>query len=124
MCCMSSIRHDQMFKTRYAQARAEGKNHYSAMGVVMNKMLRIIFGVLKSQTKYNIETDKKNQQNAQTKQKEKEQKQAEEKKEKKTRLERYNNTEQENLPISNRHAKKKRQSPKLQTEECTGSSAS
>jgi len=123
MCCMSAIRHDAMFKTRYAQARAEGKNHFSAMGVVMNKMLRIIFGVLKSKTAYNIETDQKNQQNAKTKQKQKEQKQAEEKKEKQTRLERYNNTEQENLPISNRHAKKKRQSPKLQTEECTGSSA-
>lgn len=124
MCCMSAIRHDAMFKARYAQARAEGKNHFSAMGVVMNKMLRIIFGVLKSKTTYNIETDQKNQQNARAKQKQKEQKQIEEKKEKQTRLERYNNTEQENLPISNRHAKKKRQSPKLQIEECTGSSAS
>ena len=123
MSCMSAIRHDAMFKAKYAQARAEGKNHFSAMGVMMNKMLRVIFGVLKTKTAYSIETDQKNQQNAKTKQKQKEQKQAEEKKEKQTTLERYNNTEQADLPISNRHAKKKRQSPKLQTEECTGSSA-
>ncbi len=57
MSCMSAIRHDPMFKSRYAQARAQGKNHFSAMGLVMNKMLRIIFGVLKSKTKYSIETD-------------------------------------------------------------------
>ncbi len=123
MCSMTAIRYDEMFKGKYAAARAQGKNHYSAMGVVMNKMLRVIFGVLKNKTKYNIETDQKNQQNAQAKQKQKEDKQKEEKKEKQTRLERYNDTVQENLPISNRHAKKKRQSPKLQIEECTGSSA-
>lgn len=123
MSCMTAIRHDAMFKTRYAKARAEGKNHFSAMGVVMNKMLRIIFGVLKNKTKYSIETDQKNQQNAKAKQKQNEQNQAEEKKGKQITLERFNDTLPENLPISNRHAKKKRQSPKLQTEVCTGSSA-
>jgi transposase len=124
MCCMTAIRCDGMFKSKYAKARAQGKNHYSAMGIVMNKMLRVIFGVLKTKTKYNQETDAKNQQNAQNKQQQKEQKQAEEKKEKQTKLERYNNTNDDGLPISRRHAKKKRQRPKLQTEECTGSSAS
>jgi transposase len=123
MCCMTAIRYDEMFKSKYAAARAQGKNHYSAMGVVMNKMLRIIFGVLKTKTKYNIEVDHKNQQNAKAKQKQKEQMQAEEKKEKSTKLERYNDTVQENLPVSNRHAKRKRQGPKLQNEVCTGSPA-
>jgi transposase len=37
MCGMSAVRHDEMFKSIYARARATGKNHYSAMGVVMNK---------------------------------------------------------------------------------------
>jgi transposase len=124
MACMTAIRHDQMFKGKYAAARAQGKNHFSAMGVVMNKMLRIIFGVLKNKTSYNIETDQKNQQNAKAKQKEKEKKQADGKEQIQTKLERYNDATLENLPISNRHAKKKRQSPKLQIEECTGSPAS
>lgn len=124
MCSMTAIRHDEMFKKKYAKARAEGKNHLSAMGVVMNKMLRVIYGVLKNKTKYNIETDEKNQQNAKAKQKAKEENQLIAKKENQTKLERYNTTKVVDMPVSNRHAKKKRQSPKLQTEECTGSSAS
>jgi transposase len=124
MCCMSAIRHDAMLKGIYAKCRAKGKNHYSAMGVVMNKMLRIIFGILKTKTRYNLEVDLKNQQNAKAKQEQKEEKDAEIKKESQTKLERYNEKEIEGMPVSNRYAKKKRRSPKLQTEECTGSSAS
>ncbi|MBA3675432.1 MAG: IS110 family transposase [Chitinophagaceae bacterium] len=124
MCGMSAVRHDEMFKGIYARARAKGKNHFSAMGVVMNKMLRIIYGVLKNKTKYNREIDYKNQQNAQTKQKQQEQKQEELKQEKQTKLERYNLREVSEMPVSKRYAKKKKQSPKLQPEECTGSSAS
>jgi transposase len=124
MCGMSAVRHDEMFKAIYARARAKGKNHFSAMGVVMNKMLRIIYGVLKNKTKYNRETDLKNQQNAQSKQRAKEEKQLEINEEKQTKLERYNSGEVKEMPVSKRYAKKKRQSPKLQLEECTGSSAS
>lgn len=124
MCCMSAVRHDEMFKNLYSRARAKGKNHYSAMGVVMNKMLRIIFGVLKHRKPYNKETDYKNQQNSRAKQNQREEKQAEVKKEKQIKLERFNQADNKNLPISRRYAKKKRQSPKLQKEECTGSSAS
>jgi transposase len=124
MCGMSAVRHDEMFKSIYARARATGKNHFSAMGVVMNKMLRIIYGVLKNKTKYNREVDYKNQQNAQTKQKQQAEKQHELKQEKQTKLERYNMGDVKAMPVSKRYAKKKRQSPKLQLEECTGSSAS
>lgn len=123
MCCMTAVRYDEMFKGIYAAARARGKNHFSAMGVVMNKMLRVIYGVLKTKTKYNREVDYKNQKNAKAKQIEKEEKQAEIKKEKQTKLERFNQAELKDVPVSKRYAKKKRQSPKLQTEECTGSSA-
>ena len=124
MCCMSAVRHDELFKKIYATCRAQGKNHYSAMGVVMNKMLRIIFGILKSKTRYNREVDCKNQENAKTKQQQKEAKEVELKKEKETKLDRYNYKEVESMPVSNRYAKKKRQGPKLQIEECTGSPAS
>ncbi len=124
MCGMSAVRHDKMFKAIYSRARAKGKNHFSAMGIVMNKMLRIIYGILKNKTKYNSEIDYKNQQNARAKQEAKEEKQLEIKEEKQTKLERYNKAEIGDMPVSKRYAKKKRQSPKLQTEECTGSSAS
>ncbi len=124
MCSMSAVRHDELFKALYARARAKGKNHFNAMGVVMNKLLRVIYGVLKNKAKYNREVDDKNQQNARAKQKDKEEKQIESKKEKQTKLERFNAPEIKDLPVSKRYAKKKRQSPKLQKEECTGSDAS
>jgi transposase len=124
MCCMSAIRHDEMFKTIYSKARSNGKNHFSAMGVVMNKMLRIIYGVLKNRTEYNRETDYKNQQQAKEKQAAIEKEAKDLKKEKQTRLERFNDADNKTTPVSKRHAKKKRQGPKLQIEECTGSPAS
>ncbi len=124
MCGMSAVRHDEMFKGIYARARAKGKNHFSAMGVVMNKMLRIIYGVLNNKTKYNREIDYKNQQNAQAKQKQKEEKQDVLKKEKQTKLERYTLGKVKEMPVSKRYEKKKRQSPKLHNEEYTGSGAS
>ena len=124
MCGMSAVRHDEMFRDLYSRARAKGKNHYSAMGIVMNKMLRIIYGVLKNKTRYDRETDCKNQQQAKAKQESKEKGEKELKVEKQTKLERYNQQGNENLPVSKRYAKKKRQSPKLQKEEYTGSSAS
>ena len=124
MCCMSAIRHDEMFKAIYAKARSNGKNHFNAMGVVMNKMLRIVYGVLKNRTRYDREIDYKNQQQAKQKQSEKQQEGTNLKQEKLTKLERFNYADTKNVPVSKRHAKKKRQSPKLQLEECTGSSAS
>lgn len=124
MCCLSAIRHDPAFKAIYSRCRAQGKNHYNAMGVVMNKMLRIIFGILKTKTIYNREVDLKNQQNAKIKQQQREEKNVEIKKETQTKLERYAGKEVESMPVSHRYAKKKRRSPKLQIEECTGLSAS
>jgi transposase len=48
MIAMNSIKWSDSLKSTYAQQRANGKGHNSALGVVMNKLLRIIFGVLKS----------------------------------------------------------------------------
>lgn len=124
MCCLTAIRHDELFKALYATTRAKGKNHYSSMGVIMNKMLRIIYGILKNKTKYNSQTDYNNRQNARAKQKNKEEKQIQNNDQKQTKLERFNLEEVKDLPVSKRYAKKKRQSPKLQFEECTGSDAS
>ena len=125
MCGLTAIRYDEMFKGIYARARATGKNHFSAMGVVMNKMLRVIYGVLKTKTTYNREVDYKNQQNAKAKQTAKEEKLIEIKKEKQTKLERFNQGELKSMPVSKRYANKKRgKVPSFKKEECTGSSAS
>lgn len=64
MACLCAIRYDPFFKKRYSALRAKGKSHYSAMGVLMHKMIRTIYGVLKSNTPYNVDIDEKNRQKA------------------------------------------------------------
>lgn len=60
MCSLTAIRSNDLFKQLYARFRAKGMNHYQAIGVVMHKMLRIIYGVLKSKRSFDAEIDKKN----------------------------------------------------------------
>ena len=48
--------------------------HYPAAGVVMHKLLRIIYGILKNKTTFNAKTDEQNQQKSDEKQKQNEQK--------------------------------------------------
>src|SRR5699024_241582 len=43
--------------------RAKGKSHKQALGVIMHKLLRIIWGMLTHRTAYNAATDRSNQQN-------------------------------------------------------------
>lgn len=73
MAAMTAIRCNPVLKQVYAKHRAKGMKHYQAMGVVMHKMLRIIYGILKNKTKFDVAIDEKNQQQASDKQKEKEQ---------------------------------------------------
>lgn len=61
MCAQTSVLHDEHLKNIYHRHRSKGKNHKQAIGVVMHKMLRIIWGVLTSQQPYNAATDKNNQ---------------------------------------------------------------
>ena len=46
----------------YARHRAKGKNHKQAIGVIMHKMIRIIWGVLHHQQPYDSSVDAVNQQ--------------------------------------------------------------
>jgi transposase len=73
MAALSGIRCNPILKQVYARCRAKGMKHYQAMGVVMHKLLRIIYGVLKNKTKFNETVDEKNQQQAADKQKQKDQ---------------------------------------------------
>lgn len=124
MSSLTAIRRDELFKKIYSKCRAAGKNHYNAMGVVMNKMLRVIYGILKNKVRYDREIDLSNQQHAKLKQQLKEERAEEVENEKQLNLERFIEGATKELPVSRRYIKKKRQSPKLQKEACAGSSAS
>lgn len=60
MCAHTAIIHDEHLKSIYARHRAKGKAHNQALGVIMHKMLRMIWGVLTSETPYSATTDQKN----------------------------------------------------------------
>jgi transposase len=89
MSCLTAIRSDENIKHQYARFRAKGMNHYQAMGVVMHKMLRVIFGVLKSQIAYNPQIDLQNIVDASKKREEAEAKVNELKLQKRRKAERY-----------------------------------
>ncbi|MBK7855547.1 MAG: hypothetical protein IPJ79_12160 [Bacteroidetes bacterium] len=61
MCAQTSVLHDEHLKNIYHRHRSKGKNHKQAIGVIMHKMLRMIWGVLTSTQPYNATTDKNNQ---------------------------------------------------------------
>lgn len=61
MCANSAVLADQHMRSIYARHRSNGKNHKQAIGAIMHKMIRIIWGVLVNETPYNTDTDIKNQ---------------------------------------------------------------
>lgn len=122
MCSLTAIRHDKNLKQLYARFRQQGMNHYEAICVVMHKMLRIIFGVLKNQTPYNPEIDKKNREMAAQRRNETEVKCNGLKKEKRRRAERFKGKEMQ-APISRRMAQKRKKQEESQSsllEDSTG----
>lgn len=52
--------HNPYFKEIYAKFRAKGMNDGQTMGVIMHKVTRVIFGMLKSNKPFDPEVDKKN----------------------------------------------------------------
>lgn len=62
MCASTAVMHDPHMKAIYHRHRRKGKNHKQAIGVIMHKMLRVIWGILTSQTPYDAQVDKANQQ--------------------------------------------------------------
>lgn len=59
--------HNPYFKSMYAKYKGKGKKHGTVMGILMHKVLRVLWGMLKSQTTFNQDTDLKNQERSQTK---------------------------------------------------------
>lgn len=107
MAAMSGIRCNPILKPLYARFRAKGFTHYQAMGVVMHKLLRIIYGVLKNKTKFNAATDEENIAQAAERQQNKKQEKKEEKKNTELKRHRYQSLSTD-APISRRNAQKRK----------------
>jgi len=105
MSALTAIRWNPSLKQLYARKRSNGFNHYQAMGVIMHKLLRMIFGMLKNKSTYNIAVDNANQQKAQQKQQETQDDQKKQRKENKKNLFRYQDPTLE-APISRQAAEK------------------
>lgn len=127
MCALTGIRWNADLRTLYHNFRKKGMNHYQAMGVVMHKLLRIVYGILKNQTPYDPQIDRANRQQAAQKQTEFEQKVASGQQLRTTRRQRFNTANEtdqpEQAPISRRAWQKRKQeaSQSSDEEECTGS---
>ena len=114
MCAKTGVRFNEPLKDIYARCRAKGMNHNQAMGAAMHKLLRIIYGVLKSKKPFDAEVDKKNQENAKEKQKLNEENSKEKLKEKRKSIHRYQ-AENTEGPISGRKAVKLKKQRASQT---------
>lgn len=70
MVAMACIRHEPEMKELYCRFRKKNNNHYFAIGVVMHKILRMVYGMLKSGKEYSIAIDRSNRERSEEKQQE------------------------------------------------------
>ena len=61
MCAVCAARTDVHMHSIYKRHRANGKSHKQTIGIIMHKMIRIIWGVLTHQKTYDAKVDKANQ---------------------------------------------------------------
>ena len=123
MCSLTAIRYDDNFRQLYDRFRDKGMNHYQAIGVCMHKMLRVIYGVLKSQTLYDPAIDRENVAKAEQKRKETKQKEFQLKQSKKRKSDRYKKAATD-APISRRAAQKRKKQEASQTSQMEVSTGS
>ena len=62
MCAQSAVNHDPHLKAIYDKHRQAGKSYFQTIGIIMHKMLRIMWGILTHQKPYDSDTDQQNQQ--------------------------------------------------------------
>jgi transposase len=109
MTALTGVRFNPILKAIYARFRAKGMKHYQAMGVIMHKLLRIIFGVLRTQKAFEVEIDLLNVNRSAQKQVERSTEDQVRKTENLKNRNRYK-TELEDAPISRiKHQKQKKQ---------------
>jgi len=118
MCCLTAANRDLMMRQLYARYRGMGKDHYFAMGVLMHKMLRIIYGMLKSGNPYDIAIDEQNREKASEKQGDVAKRKLQQVRENRKKSRRYLSLKTEDLaPISKRKHKKIKELETSQTPE-------
>jgi transposase len=61
MCAQSAVLFDEHFKRIYHHHRSKGWTHRQAIGVIMHKLLRVIWGILTSKKPYEAAIDQANQ---------------------------------------------------------------
>lgn len=98
MCAQTAVRSDEHFKRIYHIHRSRGMCHKKAIGVIMQKLLRLVWGVLNSGKPYEAKVDKANQEKKVTAQK------TDSKKQETKSKRRYQELGQE-APVSNRQSK-------------------
>lgn len=122
MAAMAGIRTNPAFKQQYARFRAKGMRHKQAMGVLMHKLLRIIYGMLKSGKPFDPSVDQQHVEKSAEKLKEQKQLHLSSQKEQRRQLNRYQKITSE-APISRVAEKKIRKQvavPSFINEENTG----
>ena len=67
MVALSAIYLNPLIKSLYVKKVSQGMNKMAAVGICMHKILRIVYGMLKSNTEFNPQIDEKNQQKSQSK---------------------------------------------------------
>jgi len=67
MCAKSAVLADPHLRNIYANHRSKGKSHKQAIGVIMHKLIRIIWGVLHHAKPYDYKIDQQNQDNTRPK---------------------------------------------------------
>lgn len=105
MASLSGIRCNPILKKQYARFRAKGMKHYQAIGVVMHKLLRMVYGILSTQKPFDMAVDENNIARSEEKQKLKEEKDKQYNKQKKERKHRFQSATND-APVSRRAAKK------------------
>ena len=60
MVARCAIVHNEMIKQLYQEYLEKGKTKMQSIGIIMHKILRIIYGMLKNNTPYDPEIDKAN----------------------------------------------------------------
>ena len=115
-----TLSQEDYLRAIYARQRAKGKEHDAALGVLMHKLLRIIYGMLKNGKAFNPGTDQLNQ----ASKKEAADKQTASQKDMNSALRRFQE-ESPDAPVSDRQRKKRKSGHEPQAAnpaECTGSS--
>ncbi len=58
------VLHEPYFKSLYHHYISKGKKHRTVMGIIMHKLMRIIYGMLKNQQPFNASVDEANKSKA------------------------------------------------------------